>query len=43
MLVAHGREPYEGPRKVRTAMVDPYERLYGSPANRPQPPVERAS
>ncbi|MGY3621910.1 amino acid adenylation domain-containing protein [Bradyrhizobium sp. USDA 10063] len=41
MLVAHGREPFEGSRKVRTAMTDPYEQLYGSPASGPQAPIER--
>ncbi|MCS3519238.1 amino acid adenylation domain-containing protein [Bradyrhizobium elkanii] len=43
MLVAHGREPFEGPRKIRTAMTDPYEQLYGTPASHPQAPMERAS
>ncbi|WP_027527617.1 non-ribosomal peptide synthetase [Bradyrhizobium sp. Ec3.3] len=43
MLVAHGREPFEGPRKVRTAMTDPYEQLYGAPASHPQALTERTS
>lgn len=30
MLVAHGREPFVGPREVRAAMADPYAKLHGS-------------
>jgi len=37
MLVAHGREPYEGLRKVRAAMADPYAALYGPPEAVPFP------
>ena len=43
MLVAHAREPYEGARKVRTAMIDPYEKLYGRAASAPQASSERTS
>ena len=30
MLVAHGREPFIGPRKVVVAMADPYQSTYHS-------------
>ena len=31
MLAAHGREPFEGRREIRAAMVDPFVSLYGKP------------
>jgi amino acid adenylation domain-containing protein/FkbM family methyltransferase len=34
MLVAHGREPFVGPRKVVVAMADPYQGLYQLSENR---------
>ena len=35
MLVAHGRQPFEGPRDVQAAMVNPYASLYGKPESLP--------
>ena len=42
MLVAHGREPFTGPREVRAAMVDPYASLYGVPERMPDRAAEAA-
>jgi amino acid adenylation domain-containing protein len=35
MLSAHGREPFEGPRRILTAMTDPVAVLHGRPVARP--------
>jgi amino acid adenylation domain-containing protein len=42
MLIAHGREPFEGPREIRAAMVDPFVSLYGKPESRPAGALKEA-
>jgi len=36
MLVAHGREPFEGARRVLTVMADPVSKLFGAPSASPR-------
>ena len=36
MLVAHGREPFEGARRVLTVMADPVAELFGAPSATPR-------
>ena len=35
MLVAHGRQPFEGPRKVVVAMAEPYQQVNGAAEKQP--------